>query len=33
MIDMGAIAQEYVSQGASVFVLAVGVEDNISPED
>jgi hypothetical protein len=33
MIDVGAIEQEHVSKGAPVLVLAVGLEDDIFPED
>jgi len=33
MVDVGLIAQEHVSQRLSVLVLAMGLEDNISPED
>ena len=33
VIDVGAIKQEHVSKGASVLVLAVGLEDDIFPED
>ena len=33
VVDVRAIAQEHVSQRAPELVLAVGLEDNISPED
>ena len=33
MIDMGAIAQEHVGKGASIFVPAMGFENDISSED
>jgi hypothetical protein len=32
MIDVRAIPQEHVCKGAPVFVLAVGIEDNVFPE-
>ena len=33
VIDVGAIQQEHVCKGAPVLVLAVGLEDDIFPED
>ena len=33
MIEVSAIEQEHVSQRPPILVLAVGLKDNISPED
>jgi len=33
VIDVGAIAQEYIGKGALVLVQAVGLENDIFPED
>lgn len=33
VVDVGAIQQKDVCKGAPVLVLAVGLEDDISPKD